>query len=306
METLFACWSAVRVLSRCSSHTDHLRGLNEPLFAQYALNNRSIRIYCSDATRSFLSALPAYKHLSSAYSVVNVNQPLMIQHPDDEGRIDWRMSFSPWRSILYSSSDRSVTITCFGSGHCPGSLMLLFEGAHGTVLYTGDFRLYAHQSGRHGVISSKKQIDSLYIDMTFFDPSVRHLPEREQACQTLIAFIEQSTDRHIHLKTSARVGYEYVYLSVYQKLGIPIHVNAEQYHLYHCLPQVQRVLTIDGSSTRLHACYPRCSHAKPSLQVSPTNVLWWILFWSTYLDCLVRSLVHSARAATIQVTSSAN
>ena len=209
-------------------------------------------------------------------------------------------------SMGHSFPDCSVTVTCFGAGHCPGSLMLLFEGAHGTVLYTGDFRLYAHQSNRHGVISSKKRIDSLYIDMTFFDPTIRYLPEREQACQTLIDFIGESTDRCIHLKTSARVGYEYVYLSLYQQLGIPIHVHAEQHHLYHCLPQVQRVLTIDGTSTRLHACYPRCSHARSSLQVGLTrpkdrHVFVWIA-----LDCPFSALVHSTTATTIQVTSGAN
>ena len=65
-------------------HTDHLRGLNEPCFADYAQKNRSIRIRCSETTRSFLSKLPAYKYLSNIYSMVNVNQPMTIQHPDDD------------------------------------------------------------------------------------------------------------------------------------------------------------------------------------------------------------------------------
>ena len=161
----------------------------------------------------------------------------------------------------------SITVTCFGSGHCPGSLMLLFEGSHGTVLYTGDFRLYSHQSNRHRIILSKKLIDTLYIDMTFFEPSIRQLPEREQACQKLIHFIQQFDNRDIYLKTSARVGYEYIYTSLYQHFGILIHVNPEQYHLYNCLPQVQQALTIEGNRTRLHACWPRCSHTKSSIKV---------------------------------------
>ena len=72
---------------------------------------------------------------------------------------------------------------------------------------------------------------------------------------------------NFYLKTSARVGYEYIYISLYQHFGILIHVNPEQYHLYNCLPQVQQALTIDGSSTRLHACWPRCSHTKSSIKV---------------------------------------
>lgn len=161
----------------------------------------------------------------------------------------------------------SLTVTCFGSGHCPGSLMLLFEGSHGTVLYTGDFRLYSHQSNRHRLILSKKRIDTLYIDMTFFEPSIRQLPEREKSCQQLIHFIEQHDDKSFYLKLSARVGYEYIYMSLYQHFRILIHVNSEQYHLYDCLPQVQQALTIDNTRTKLHACWPPCSHAKSSIKV---------------------------------------
>jgi DNA cross-link repair 1C protein len=163
--------------------------------------------------------------------------------------------------------DISITVTCFGSGHCPGSLMLLFEGSQGTVLYTGDFRLYSHQSNRHRIILSKKLIDTLYIDMTFFEPSIRQLPEREQACQKLIHFIQEHDQRYFYLKTSARVGYEYVYISLHQHFRILIHVNSEQYHLYDCLPQVQQALTINPNSTRLHACWPRCTHTKSSIKV---------------------------------------
>lgn len=158
-------------------------------------------------------------------------------------------------------------MTCFGSGHCPGSLMLLFEGSNGTVLYTGDFRLYSHQSNRHRIILSKKFIDKLYIDMTFFEPTIRQLPEREQACEKLIAFIQEYNQRYIYLKTSARVGYEYIYITLYQHFHTLIHVNEEQYFLYNCLPQVQQVLTIDPNRTRIHACWPRCSHTKSAIKV---------------------------------------
>jgi DNA cross-link repair 1C protein len=178
--------------------------------------------------------------------------------------------------FFFYFSDISITVTCFGAGHCPGSLMLLFEGSNGTILYTGDFRLYSHQSNRHRIILSKKLIDTLYIDMTFFEPSIRQLPEREQACQKLIQFIQQYDQRIFYLKTSARVGYEYIYISLYQHFRLLIHVNSEQYHLYDCLPQVQQALTINASSTRLHACWPRCLHTKSSIKVI-LSVLWFTL-----------------------------
>lgn len=150
--------------------------------------------------------------------------------------------------------------------------MLLFEGSHGTVLYTGDFRLYSHQSSRHRVILSKKRIDTLYADMTFFEPSIRQLPEREQAYQKLLQLIQGHDDRCFYLKTSARVGYEYVYMMLHQHVGVPIHVTTEQYHLYDCLPQVQQALTVDGQRSRIHACWPRCSQSSLSIKVIPMSV----------------------------------
>lgn len=145
--------------------------------------------------------------------------------------------------------------------------MLFFQGSNGTVLYTGDFRFYSHQSNREHLILSKKSIDTLYIDMTFFEPTIRQLPERHQACEKLIEFISKHDYQTFYLKTSARVGYEYVYMKLYEHFRVLIHVNPEQYQLYNCLPKVQRVLTINPNATRIHACWPRCSETHFSIKV---------------------------------------
>ncbi len=75
-----------------------------------------------------------------------------------------------------------ILVTCFGSGHCPGSVMVWIEGQHGNVLFTGDFRLYRGQAKRITHLHRRrtdddkdethifKPIDNLYIDMTFFRP----------------------------------------------------------------------------------------------------------------------------------------
>ncbi len=181
--------------------------------------------------------------------------------------------------------------------------MLLFEGSCGTVLYTGDFRLYSHQS--HRLILSKKRIDTLYIDMTFFEPSIRRLPEREQACEKLIHFIEQYELRDFYLKTSARVGYEYIYTRLYQHFGTFIHVNAEQYHLYDCLPQVQQALTTDANRTRLHACWPRCSETKSAIKVRLRQNFCTLVFLC-FSDCSFRHVVYLTTAITNQISSDSN
>jgi DNA cross-link repair 1C protein len=101
-----------------------------------------------------------------------------------------------------------ILVTCFGSGHCPGSVMVWIEGEHGNVLFTGDFRLYRGQAKRISHLHRRrtndgddanagdddnyifKPIENLYIDMTFFRPEILHIPTREVSCQALILWIK--------------------------------------------------------------------------------------------------------------------
>lgn len=107
-----------------------------------------------------------------------------------------------------------IVVTCFGSGHCPGSIMIWIEGKHGNVLFTGDFRLYHGQSKRlkhlhrHGDHHDEnyrfKPIDNLYMDMTFFRPQILHIPTREVSCEALILwikdFLQDKSNVHFHFK----------------------------------------------------------------------------------------------------------
>lgn len=111
----------------------------------------------------------------------------------------------------------SILVTCFGSGHCPGSMMIWIEGEHGNVLFTGDFRLYRgqakrithlHRRGNHDNEQEFlfKPIENLYIDMTFFRPDILHIPTREISCDALILWIkhliaDQSNIANIYFKT---------------------------------------------------------------------------------------------------------
>lgn len=94
----------------------------------------------------------------------------------------------------------TIVVTCFGSGHCPGSIMIWIEGEHGNVLFTGDFRLYRGQAKHLTHLHRRrtddddnylfKPIDNLYIDMTFFRPEILHIPRREVSCEALILWIK--------------------------------------------------------------------------------------------------------------------
>ncbi|NWS79789.1 DCR1B exonuclease, partial [Toxostoma redivivum] len=87
-----------------------------------------------------------------------------------------------------------VTVTLIDSNHCPGSVMFLFEGTFGTILYTGDFRYTSAMQcepalrGRH--------IDRLYLDNTHCHPQ-RALPSRALATRQAARLIRAHPQHHV-------------------------------------------------------------------------------------------------------------
>ncbi|KFO86718.1 5' exonuclease Apollo, partial [Buceros rhinoceros silvestris] len=69
-----------------------------------------------------------------------------------------------------------VTVTLLDSNHCPGSVMFLFEGVFGTILYTGDFRYTSTMQGEPALRG--RHIDRLYL--AHCHPH-RPLPSRQHA-----------------------------------------------------------------------------------------------------------------------------
>jgi hypothetical protein len=55
-------------------------------------------------------------------------------------------------------------------------------------------------------------------------------------------------------KTSARIGYEFVYEAIYRLTGFRVHVNDLIYKIYDKLPKVQEALTQDAYETPIHCC----------------------------------------------------
>ncbi|XP_053560640.1 5' exonuclease Apollo isoform X2 [Bombina bombina] len=79
--------------------------------------------------------------------------------------------------------DETVSVTLIDANHCPGSVMFLFEGYFGTILYTGDFRFSPYMLD-NPPLKNKMTIDVLYLDNTNCDPD-QELPSRQEATEQI-------------------------------------------------------------------------------------------------------------------------
>ncbi|NXA01802.1 DCR1B exonuclease, partial [Nesospiza acunhae] len=87
-----------------------------------------------------------------------------------------------------------VTVTLIDSNHCPGSVMFLFEGTFGTILYTGDFRYTSAMQGEPALRG--RHIDRLYLDNTHCHPQ-RALPSRALATRQAAHLIRAHPQHHV-------------------------------------------------------------------------------------------------------------
>ncbi|XP_025900006.1 5' exonuclease Apollo [Nothoprocta perdicaria] len=88
----------------------------------------------------------------------------------------------------------TVTVTLLDSNHCPGSVMFLFEGAFGTILYTGDFR-YSRAMRQEPALRGRR-LDRLYLDTTHCEPG-RRLPSRCRAARQAARLIRDHPRHHV-------------------------------------------------------------------------------------------------------------
>ncbi|KAM6217576.1 5' exonuclease Apollo-like [Rhynchocyon petersi] len=91
----------------------------------------------------------------------------------------------------------TMTVTLINANHCPGSVMFLFEGYFGTILYTGDFR-YTPSMLKEPALRLGKQIHTLYLDTTNCNPALV-LPSQQEATHQIIELIRKYPEHHIKI-----------------------------------------------------------------------------------------------------------
>ncbi|KAL6036947.1 hypothetical protein STEG23_005503 [Scotinomys teguina] len=91
----------------------------------------------------------------------------------------------------------TMTVTLMDANHCPGSVMFLFEGYFGTILYTGDFRFTPSMLKEPALILGK-QIHTLYLDNTNCNPALV-LPSRQEATRQIVQLIRRFPQHNVKI-----------------------------------------------------------------------------------------------------------
>uniref|UniRef100_A0A8C8RYB9 Protein artemis n=1 Tax=Pelusios castaneus TaxID=367368 RepID=A0A8C8RYB9_9SAUR len=204
-----------------------------------------VHLYCSPVTKELLLTSPKYKFWENRIVALEVETPTQISLLDEA-----------------SGEKEDIAVTLLPAGHCPGSVMFLFQGQNGTVLYTGDFRLAKGEAARMELLHSGtrvKDIQSVYLDTTFCDPRFYQIPSREECLNGILelvrSWITLSRYHVVWLNCKAAYGYEYLFTNLSEELGVKVHVN--KLDMFKNMPEILYHVTTDRH-TQIHACrHPR-------------------------------------------------
>ncbi|XP_034621221.1 protein artemis isoform X2 [Trachemys scripta elegans] len=230
-------------LSHC--HKDHMKGLRAPSLKRRLECSLKVHLYCSPVTKELLLTSPKYKFWENRIVALEVETPTQISLLDEA-----------------SGEKEDIVVTLLPAGHCPGSVMFLFQGQNGTVLYTGDFRLAKGEAARMELLHSGtrvKDIQSVYLDTTFCDPRFYQIPSREECLNGILelvrSWITLSRYHVVWLNCKAAYGYEYLFTNLSEELGVKVHVN--KLDMFKNMPEILYHVTTDRH-TQIHACrHPR-------------------------------------------------
>ncbi|XP_030077051.1 5' exonuclease Apollo isoform X2 [Microcaecilia unicolor] len=142
-----------------------------------------------------------------------------------------------------------MTVTLIDANHCPGSVMFLFEGFFGTILYTGDFR-YTPDMLKHPALNNRKTIDVLYLDNTNCSPD-RALPSRQEATRQIVDLIRRHPEHDVMIGLYS-LGKETLLRDLALEFQTWIVVSPQRLELIKLLG-LEDVFTVEEGAGRVHA-----------------------------------------------------
>ncbi|KAM3841878.1 5' exonuclease Apollo isoform 2-T2 [Vipera latastei] len=144
---------------------------------------------------------------------------------------------------------KTMTVTLIDANHCPGSVMFLFEGYFGAILYTGDFRYNANMQ-QDPVLKNSKLINFLYLDNTNCHPEII-LPSQEQATEQIKKLIRDHPDHQVKIGTYS-LGKESLLVELAQEFHTWIVVSPQKLELMQLL-EIEDVFTSEEGAGWIHA-----------------------------------------------------
>ncbi|XP_058525269.1 protein artemis isoform X2 [Ochotona princeps] len=218
-----------------------MKGLRAPTLKRRLECSLKVYLYCSPVTKELLLTSPKYRFWEKRIISIEIETPTQISLVDEA-----------------SGEKEEIVVTLLPAAHCPGSVMFLFQGNNGTVLYTGDFRLAKGEAARMELLHSGgrvKDIQTVYLDTTFCDPRFYQIPSREECLNGILelvrSWITRSPYHVVWLNCKAAYGYEYLFTNLSEELGVQIHVD--KLDMFRNMPDILHHLTTDRN-TQIHAC----------------------------------------------------
>ncbi|KAF2952640.1 uncharacterized protein [Oryza sativa Japonica Group] len=153
----------------------------------------------------------------------------------------------------------SVVVTAIPALHCPGSLMYLFRGDLGCMLYTGDFRWELRckraRAAKKALLDALAgdTVDVLYLDNTYCHPSLS-FPPRPIVAEQIVNIIRAHPDHEIIIGVDT-LGKEDLLLHISRALQTKIWVWPQRLQTIHLLgiDDNQEIFTTQTSLTRIRA-----------------------------------------------------
>ncbi|XP_051021378.1 5' exonuclease Apollo [Acomys russatus] len=170
----------------------------------------------------------------------------------------------------------TMTVTLIDANHCPGSVMFLFEGYFGTILYTGDFR-YTPSMLKEPALILGKQIHTLYLDNTNCNPDLV-LPSRQEATQQIVQLIRQFPQHNVKIGLYS-LGKESLLEQLALEFRTWVVLSPQRLELVQLLGLAD-VFTVEENAGRIHAvshmeiCHSamlQWNQTHPTIAILPTS-----------------------------------
>ena len=164
---------------------------------------------------------------------------------------------------LDQTGKETMTVTLFDANHCPGSVMFLYEGYFGRILYTGDFR-YDPMTFPASYVGPEQPVDKLYLDNTFNNPRYQ-FPSRSQCKKTILEILNQHPDHEVVLGVYT-LGKEDLMVDIALALHTRVVVSQTRMRMLQLL-ELRDVFTTDENEG--------CVRLVPQQAISKKNMIKW-------------------------------